>query len=222
MYIVVYVIVQIGDYGPTEVGGEYVHFPIDNVVLESGTWYTWQLTSTSGNNADGFIGFGLDYGNGYGDLNWDYAFVMWVENLNDNPGTLQLFDKIPKEDGPWFETFFIIALVGFFIWLLVLIGCHFKRKHDQKVEKQEERKRQQEIKKKARQKALARDDADAEYYGDDFEDDEKDGRVGILDDDDDDDDFNDGRTFKANNKQAVIEEDDDDDDDVVVTKGAKA
>jgi len=218
--------VSIGEYGPTESGGEYIHFPIDNVDMDGQSYYTWQVTATDGSQVNGFIGFGLDYSNGYGDLNWDYAFVLWVEDLKTSTDTLLLAESLSKEEGPWFEVYFIVGLFLFVIWLLLLIFFHFKRNHDAKVEKRKERERQQKIKDNARQKALARNDAEAEFYGDD------DKNTGLLDtdDEDEDDDNNHYNTnsnlndrTNMNNKQAIIEEApedvEDDDDDVIVTKG---
>lgn len=213
--------VSSGEFGPTASGGEYIHFEIDNIVLEPASWYTWQVTSTEGSNDIGSIGFGIDYSNGVGDLTWDYAFVMWIENYDDSAGAMELFEGVSTPDDPWFEPLFIIGLVLLGIWIIFLIVFNINRKRQEEKEKEEERKRQQDIKKRARQKAMARNVADDEFFD---EDGDPDREHDLLDsdeesDDDDDDHWNGNLATSTPNKNAIIEEEDD--DDVVTTKGKK-
>ena len=207
-------------FGPTDVGGEYIHFMIDSVVLDPLSWYTWQVTSSDGSNDVGYIGFSNDYSNGVGDLTWDYAFVMWWEDFVDEPGAMTLYETPSKPNDPWFEPLFITGLILLALWIIFLIIFNINRKRQEEKEKEEERQRQQEIKIRARQKAMARNvgDEDDEFFDDDDDPDREHDLLDSEEDDSDDEEWNGGLATSTPNKNAVVEEEED--DDVVTTKGA--
>ena len=136
---------------------QYVRFPLTDIELTSGDEYTWQVTSDRSDNL-GSLGYvrGDGYSDGIGDLAWDYLFVTWVEGTLTESAPLAVLDVVLAAERPWFEIYCIMIMVLLVIFIVFLCVLHWKRVHDEKWERKEDRKFQAEL----RQRALIQAEAE--------------------------------------------------------------
>lgn len=136
---------------------QYVRFPLTDIDLTSGDEYTWQVTSDRSDNL-GSLGYvrGDGYSDGIGDLAWDYLFVSWIEGTLTESAPLAALDVVIADSRPWFEIYCIMGMVLLVIFIVFLCVLHWKRVHDEKRERKEDRKFQAEL----RQRALIQAEAE--------------------------------------------------------------
>merc|ERR1712190_374206 len=134
----------------------YVRFPLTDIELTSGDEYTWQVTSDRSDNL-GSLGYvrGDGYSDGIGDLAWDYLFVSWVEGTLTESAPLAALDVVIADSRPWFEIYCIMGMVLLVIFVIFLCLLHWKRVHDEKRERKEDRKFQAELRQRAMLQAEA-------------------------------------------------------------------
>ena len=136
---------------------QYVRFPLTDIDLTSGDEYTWQVTSDRSDNL-GSLGYvrGDGYSDGIGDLAWDYLFVSWIEGTLTESAPLAALDVVIADSRPWVEIYCIMGMVLLVIFIVFLCVLHWKRVHDEKRERKEDRKFQAEL----RQRALIQAEAE--------------------------------------------------------------
>merc|ERR1711951_166647 len=118
----------------------------------------------------------MEYTDGIGDLAWDYLFVGWIEGMKSEDAALAALIATIASERPWFEMWCIMIMVLLVIFVIFLCLLHWKRVHDEKRERKEDRKFQAELRQRAMLQAEAERNArmepvplddDAESYEED-------------------------------------------------------